>query len=217
MIYAWFKLIEVPLYSVSLAKHDLTINLHPAARAAYEWLETYPRLIDWNTLPSPLISALLAQPLQGVMRYDSNKTARGPLKKTPTEFLFYAPIWLARYWPDSQPPEGTLLIHNDASSGHSSERIEKMAWVSALQLLVFSVDSNSIATIRDSLQELLPTSLSLELFGKGKISDADLCHWSGLSRGTLIQQRQRQRADTPLQKQESTLVQLAQPWNPDSE
>ena len=217
MIYAWFKLIEVPLYSVSLAKHDLTINLHPAALAAYEWLETYPRLLDWNSLPSPLISALLAQPLQGVMRYDTKPTARGNIKKTPTEFLFYAPIWHARYWPDSHPPEGTLLIHDDGSSDHSSEHIEKTAWVSALQLLVFSVDSNSIATMRDSLQELLPTSLSLELFGKGKITDADLCRWSGLSRGTLIQQRQRQRTDTTLQKQESILVQLAQPWNPSSE
>jgi hypothetical protein len=217
MMNTWIKVIEVPLHSVSLAKHGFTINLHPAARAAYEWLETYPRLIDWNTLPSPLISGLLSQPLLGVMRYDTTQTARGTTKKTPTEFLFYAPIWLARYWPDSQPPEGSLLIHDDESSDHSNERIEKAAWVSALQLMVFSVDSNSIATIRDSLQKQLPTSVSLELFGKGKISDADLCHWSGLSRGTLIQQRQRQRADISLQKQESTLVQLAQPWNPDSE
>ena len=215
MIYAWFKLIEVPLYSVSQAKHDLTINLHPAARAAYEWLETYPRLLDWNSLPSPLISALLAQPLQGVMRYDSHKTARGTLRKNPTEFLFYAPIWLARYWPDSQPPAGTLLIHNDASSDHSSEHIEKAAWVSALQLLVFSVDSNSIATIRDSLQELLPTSLSLELFGKGRITDADLCRWTGLRRGTLIQQRQRLSTNHATQEQASSLAQLAKPWTPD--
>lgn len=208
----------VLLSSVSLARPDLIISLHPAARAAYEWLEAYPRLIDWNTLPSPLIDALLVQPLNGVMRYKVKTSSRGRVTKIPTEFQFYAPLWPARYWPGNQPPAGTLLLYDEESAAPSAEDIERSAWLSVLQLLVFSVNTNSVATLRDNLQELIPESVSRSLFGKKKVSDADLCRWTGLSRGTLIQQRQRIRADdTVVPEPADPLALLARPWSADGE
>lgn len=205
------------MHAVSLARPDLIISLHPVARGAYEWLEAYPRLIDWSTLPSPLIDALLVQPLQGVMRYEMKTTAKGGVRKNPTEFQFYAPLWAARYWPGSKPPPGTLLIHDDASADRSNDEIEQAAWLSVLQLLVFSVDENAVATLRDNLQELMPEPLSRSLFGKKRVSDADLCRWTGLSRGTLIQQRQRLRPDAAAMEPADLLAFLAKPWSPGSE
>ena len=208
----------VLLSSVSLARPGLIFSLHPAARAAYEWLEAYPRLIDWNTLPSPLIDALLVQPLNGVMRYKVKTSSRGRVTKIPTEFQFYAPLWPARYWPGNQPPAGTLLLYDEESAAPSAEDIERSAWLSVLQLLVFSVNTNSVATLRDNLQELIPESVSRSLFGKKKVSDADLCRWTGLSRGTLIQQRQRIRADdTVAPEPADPLALLASPWSADRE
>ncbi len=203
--------------ALSHSQPGLSITLHPAARAAYEWLETYPRLIDWSTLPSGLINALLEQPLHGVMRSDVQTTATGRTRKVPAEFQFYAPLWPARYWPDSQPPAGTLLIYEDSSNTLPQEEIEKVAWLSVLQLLVFSVDANSIATLRDGLHELLPKPLSLSLFGKKTVSDVDLCRWTGLSRGTLIQQRQRIRSETAVLKPADPLAMLVKPWSLDSD
>ena len=205
-------LIEVPLPVLLHAQPGLSITLHPAARAAYEWLETYPRLVNWSTLPSSLVNPLLEQPLHGVMRSDTKTTVRGRIRKVPVEFQFYAPLWPARYWPGSQAPSGTLLIYDDSSATRSFEEIEKVAWLSVLQLLVFSVDTNLIAALRDDLQELLPEPLSHSLFGKKKVSDADLCRWTGLSRGTLIQQRQRTRTGTPAPDPADPLARLAKPW-----
>lgn len=205
------------MHVVSLARPDLIISLHPAARAAYAWLETYPRLIDWGTLPTPLIDALLVQPLQGVMRYETKTTAKGCIRKNPTEFQFYAPLWAARYWPGSMPPAGTLLIHDDASADRSNAEIEQAAWLSVLQLLVFSVDANAVATLRDNLQELMPEPLSRSLFGKKRVSYADLCRWTGLSRGTLTQQLKRLRPNSSAMEPADLLAFLAKPWSPGSE
>jgi len=181
---------------VSRAKPGLAVDIHPAARLAYDWLAAYPKLVEWQCLPSPLTSALLNTPLFGVMTY---QTISGSRRK-PTEFLLYSPLWPARYWMSKQIPEGTLLIHEENSpdlSAQSFANIEKQAWLSVLQLLVFSVDASAIASLRGNLKQLLPPALSQELLGKVGISDSDLCSWTGLSRGTLVQQRSRQKAATP--------------------
>ena len=204
--------------SVSLARPGLIFSLHPAARAAYEWLEAYPRLIDWSALPACFTDALLVQPLQGVMRYKMKTSEKGTTRKIPLEFQLYAPLWPARYWPGNQPLAGTLLLYDEESAAPSAEDIERSAWLSVLQLLVFSVNTNSVATLRDNLQELIPESVSRSLFGKKKVSDADLCRWTGLSRGTLIQQRQRIRADdTVAPEPADPLALLASPWSADRE
>lgn len=204
--------------SVSLARPGLIFSLLPAARAAYEWLEAYPRLIDWSALPACFTDALLVQPLQGVMRYKMKTSEKGTTRKIPLEFQLYAPLWPARYWPGNQPPAGTLLLYDEESAAPSAEDIERSAWLSVLQLLVFSVNTNSVATLRDNLQELIPESVSRSLFGKKKVSDADLCRWTGLSRGTLIQQRQRIRADdTVAPEPADPLALLASPWSADRE
>lgn len=204
--------------SISLAKPGLNISLHPSARAAYEWLENYPRLIDWSALPFTFTNALLTQHIQGVMQYKKGTEKEGRTgRRIPIAFQFYAPLWPARYWPNGQPPTGTVLIHDDESINISSEEIEKAAWLSVLQLLVFSVNANEIATLRDSLQKWLPEPLSYSLFGKMRMSDNELCLWTGLSRGTLVQQRKRLRPTTESEESVSPLAILARPWNPDDE
>ncbi len=204
--------------SVSLTRPGLIFSLHPAARAAYEWLERYPRLVDWSALPACFTDALLVQPLQGVMRYKMKTSEKGTTRKIPLEFQLYAPLWPARYWPSNQPPAGTLLLYDEESALPSTEDIERSAWLSVLQLLVLSVNTNSVATLRDNLQELLPEPVLHSLFGKKKVSDADLCCWTGLSRGTLIQQRQRMRPDdTVAAEPADPLALLARPWSADGE
>lgn len=175
--------------SIFYTKSGLTVCLHPAARDAYECLENYPLLIDWHSLPVTLTNAMLSEPIRGVMEYQISTTNRGT-KKIPSRFLFFAPLWPARHWLNNELPEGIMLI-DDETMHDKNEQIEATAWVSVLQLLIHSVDAKSISSLRENLQEWLPPDLATKLFNKKKITDKDISKWTGISRGALIQQRQR--------------------------
>lgn len=171
------------------ANANLKINLHPAAQTAYEWLENYPLLVDWQSLPVTLTNAMQREPLRGVMEYQISTTNRGT-KKIPSRFLFFAPLWPARHWLNNELPEGVMLI-DDETMHDKKEQIEAAAWISVLQLFIHSVDVKSISSLRENFQEWLPPKLANELFNKKKVTDNDIKIWTGISRGTLIQQRQR--------------------------
>jgi len=84
------------------------------------------------------------------------------------------------------------VIYETGSTVPTDEQIEIEAWRSALLPLFLSVQPTRIALLRDSLQAMMPTAVAQSLFDKSKISDSDLCCWTGLSRGALIKQRARQ-------------------------
>ncbi|WP_350996490.1 hypothetical protein [Shewanella sp. TB7-MNA-CIBAN-0143] len=194
------------------ARSGIKVTLHPLAIPAYDWLTILPKLIDWNTLPASFTASLLSEPLRGVMHYESTEKNR-KIRHKPTKFSLYAPLWPALYWPANHPPDSTILIHNSATNQPDDQDIERAAWLSVLSLMMFSVDRRSIAELRDSLQTQLPEHLSRTLFNKKKISDADLCRWTGLTRGTLIQQRQRGKSTTTTVTTIDPLEALAQPWS----
>ena len=179
--------------TLSRADPTLRFSIHPLAHAAYQWILTYPRLVSWKNLPSGLSSQLLRQPLQGVMFYQQGKNR----KMRPTEFLLFSPLWPALYWEAPYPPEGTLLIHNTPTHVPNGVDIERQAWASALGLLVMSVNNGELATLRENFQAQLPRHMAQYFFDKVQVSDADLCQWTGCSRGTLVQQRQRAAINTP--------------------
>lgn len=195
------------------ARSSIKISLHPAARDAYEFLECYPKLISWNSLPQLLTNALLREPLRGVMLYEA--CSPRSTKKIATEFQFFAPLWPARHWQSNRPPEDTILI-DDEKIRDSIEQIETAAWLSVLQLLVFSVNANSLATLRENFQDLLPPTVSKKLFDKKKVTYAELCRWAKVSRGTLIQQRKRDLIDTNHEVVD-TMSFLARNWGPSSD
>ncbi len=201
------------MYLTCNASPDIVLKIHDKAIAAYKWMAEYPPLINWVNLPSPISSALLAQPLRGVL----DPVAGSKKAKI---FYLYAPLWPAKYWSQSQIPSNTLLIYPKDESDLSDTRIESDAWASVLQMLFLSVDVQAIAPLRDGLQQLLPEWLSHELFGKKKLTDADVCRWTGLNRSTLTQQRRTLAANlgqcAPLDSDDlkTTIEQLGKPWNP---
>lgn len=173
--------------TLSRANPALRFSVHPIAHTAYQWILSYPRLVAWKNLPGGLTSQLLRQPLQGVMFYQQGKNR----KMRPTEFLLFAPLWPALYWEAPYPPEGTLLIHNIPSHAPNDVDIERQAWASALSLLAMSVDIGELATLRENFQAQLPRHMAQHFFDKVQVTDAELCQWTGCSRGTLVQQRRR--------------------------
>ncbi|HDT6077686.1 TPA: hypothetical protein QHC28_002279 [Aeromonas veronii bv. veronii] len=160
------------------------VKLHPAARSAYEWSQIYPRLISTHLLPAELKNILGRTVLRCVIQ-PKNEAQRSKTR----EVLFYAPVWVATYWQAGQPPVGSRVIYETGSTVPTDEQIEIEAWRSALLPLFLSVQSTQIALLRDSLQSMMPHSVCQRLFDKSKISDADICRWTGLSRGALIKQR----------------------------
>ena len=198
--------------TLSRADPTLRFSIHPLAHAAYQWILTYPRFVSWKNLPGGLTSQLLRQPLQGVMFYQQGKNK----KMRPTEFLLFSPLWPALYWEAPYPPEGTLLIHNTPSHVSNDADIEQQAWASALSLLVMSIDSRELAALRESFQAQLPRHMAQYFFDKSQVSDADLCLWTGCSRGTLVQQRRRAVSNTPVANPLADPIALLDTdWSPD--
>ena len=174
--------------TVSQPHPDLIFSIHPLAHTAYEWVLSFPTLIEWHNLPTQLTNQLLRQPLQGIMRY-RQQGKRDVMR--PVEFQLFAPLWPALYWDTHHPPAETLLIHNTSSHFPDDEDIEQQAWASVMGLLALSINSGELASLREHFQTQLPHHVAQHFFGKDAITDADLTKWTGFSRGTLVQQRQR--------------------------
>ncbi|MGB5144234.1 MAG: hypothetical protein WBO22_12220 [Shewanella indica] len=168
---------------------EIDFSIHPLAREAYEWVYEYPRLISLWKLPSSIVQQqVLSQPLQGVMVYQQSGTAK---RMRPTSFQLYAPLDSPMHWSQQHPPEGSRLIHNSATSVICDNDIVQRAWMSALHLFFSSVNPAEMASLREIFQSHLPRHIAQSIFGKKKITDIDLCHWTGCNRSTLVQQRQR--------------------------
>lgn len=173
--------------AICIVSKNTIVKLHPAARRAYEWSQLYPRMIALQQLPAELKNILGRTDLRCVIQ-----SGKKELRPKSREFLFYTPVWAATYWPSGQPPVGSQVIYETGSTVPTDEQIEIEAWRSALLPLFLSVQPTRIALLRDSLQAMMPTAVAQSLFDKSKISDSDLCCWTGLSRGALIKQRARQ-------------------------
>ncbi len=194
---------------------SITVGLHPAARAAFEWSTLYPRWIDRTGLTAPLIYELSRQPLFGILTPDTdNKNS----KTKKQNFQLFSPLSGAQLWEESQPPLRTLLICYQPGE-IDDKAIEKEAWLSVLGYLIHSVDPHKISTIRDELADQMPVSLHKELLGTKTLNDRLLSQLTGMARGTLGQQRkkliqQKEKAKTSAPRTTDELIEiLGQPWS----
>lgn len=169
------------------ATPNIHVELHPAAHSAYEWCIQYPQWISWSDLPQPLITGLSKEPLRGVMIKEGESEED---KKSERHFRLFSPLWSIHLWPSAQPPNGTLLVSLRPQE-ISDDEVETAAWLSALSPLLLSVNHHQIAEIRDALAAHMPIKMHRKLLGSKTLSDPMLCQWLGISRGTLVQQRQR--------------------------
>jgi hypothetical protein len=205
---------------VTTAKASLQFTVHPAALAAYDWLHQYPQLIDWSELPSSLLHHLMTQPLFGIMSYDMSSQTKGNTGKQKRIFQLYAPLWQLRIWSSDRPPEGTLLIYSNANE-MSEQSIELSAWLSVISYLLQSVDSKRLALIRDSLHSSMPAQLHFDLLGTNKLSDSQLCRWTHMTRGTLVQQRSKLKQNKGGARlfldETAVIAALNEPWNGNDE
>ncbi|WP_344963857.1 hypothetical protein [Oceanisphaera sediminis] len=159
---------------------NIHVELHPAARSAYEWCMQYPQWISWSDLPQPIITGLSKEPLRGVM-IKEDESDEG--KKSKRHFQLYSPLWSTQLWPSSRPPHKTLLVSLTPKE-ISDEEVETAAWLSVLSPLLLSVNSHQIAEIRDALAAYMPVKVHQKLLGAKMLSDPMLCRWLGCS-GTL--------------------------------
>ncbi|MBE8232429.1 MAG: hypothetical protein HAW67_01750 [Endozoicomonadaceae bacterium] len=175
-------------------KSSIEVVLHPSAKLAYDFVSSYPKLIDWSSLPPMLIEGIKSHHIFGVMHHELKESSTGQSKKIPVRFEFYTSLWQARYWENNRPPKETLLIDQQFPSITSKHEVEKSSWLSALQMLLFSVDTKNMVLVKDNLVKCIPKQILIELFGKNKITDNDFCDWASVTRGALVQQRERQKS-----------------------
>lgn len=176
--------------AVVLATPNIHVELHPFARSAYEWCMQYPQWIRWSDLPEPITIGLSKEPLRGIMM-KSDSSSKG--QKSVRHFQLFSPLWTTQLWSSAQPPDGTLLISFRAQD-MPHEEIEHAAWLSALTPFLLSVDHHKVAEIRDSLAAHMSVRMHRKLLNSKTLSDPMLCRWLGVSRGTLVQQRQKKTA-----------------------
>ena len=189
-------------------RSSMRVSLHPAAIAAYTWLQEYSCLIDLDRLPKPLLSQLMSQPIFGVMT---------SITKTERAFSLFSPLMQSRLWEKQTPPEGALLIYYSKDE-LAEQQIETAAWISALTPLCFSIDAKRLAGLRDSLLRHMPAHQHQALLGENRISDSTLCRWTKRRRSTLIQQRAKNRPETPDNTPNPDIfAQLSQGWAPHHE
>lgn len=205
------------MVTVTHATASSRIEIHPAARSAYEWTINFPHWMSFYNMPKPLLFELSRQPLHGVAKRDPNIIRR---KKSNFTFQLYSPLWTTQLWPEQRLPVGTRLIHSDTDEMTDAE-IEKAAWVSTLSYLVNAIEPNRISEIRDTLSENMPAPLHYDLLKSKALTDPMLCGWTGLARGTLVYQR-KQKKEREMQENTkmpstigSVIDALKKPWNPD--
>lgn len=201
------------MYCVTSSKASTRIELHPAAREAYEWTANFPRWVNFSALPETLIFELSRQPLHGVMKREKDSSTTSNKIST---FQLYSPLWIPQLWVDERPPVGTLLIHCETTEIKNHE-IEKAAWVSTLSYLINAVDPSKTSEIRDTLVAHMPTNLHRELLKSKTLTDPMLCKWLGISRGTLVRQRKLKLAlNAPtLAPPLDVITALNKEWSPD--
>lgn len=197
------------MHTTRLFNSNTLIDLHPAAKEAYRWLNRYPFLIDFKQLPEGLQDILSRESLLTVIN-DSKEAKEAKQLKKQKHFYIYAPLWPIRFWQNNQPPIGTQLIQ---SAPLSDEEIERAAWLSVLKPFFLSIDVSKLSGIRESLCEHMPEYLQNAFFSSSKISDKQLCTWTGVSRGALVQQRQKNRTQSPPSPSTQKVIEiLNQPW-----
>lgn len=194
------------------------VELHPAARAAYEWCTIYPRWVNASVLPEPLISELSRETLHAViLGEEEDDTSKK--KKSPRTFQLFAPLWPVLIWPSHRPPNGTQLISYLEHHITTSE-IEKAAWRSVISSLIQSVDPDRLSEIRDTLAAHMSEDLHQEFLGADKLTDRMLAAWTGRAHNTLMTQRkqrrrrdQKNRASIPSSTSD-VITELSKLWSP---
>ena len=195
---------------------QLSVELHPAARDAYDWFESLPKLIHWPKIPSPLQKHIyLPSTLKGVLETRDKLIAKNK-KITTNHFQIYSEIWLLRYWELAEIPEGTVLVYPDKNIQLKKETIEQEAWLSVLKFLFFSVNPSQLGIVRDISNQFMPENIIKALLGTTKLTDKHLMNWTGCSRRTLINHRAN-RSSPEIPKEINPIEFLSQSWEPTEE
>ncbi|MBS0044791.1 hypothetical protein KFE26_21220 [Shewanella sp. M16] len=193
-------------------KHELI--LHPAARNAFDVMQSFPGLCNQCALPEKIRSEFASQTIYCLEHIDS-RVKSNKAKHRGRIFQFYSPIWAANFWDNGRPPEGTLLIYEaNIQDQLTPEIIEKKAWLSLFQLLSLSINSKNIAAFIDAWRQGLPEQFSRELFERNTLPDQLFCDLLSISRGTLVQQRQRLSPKCPTSDSVDIVSELTMPWEP---
>lgn len=202
--------------AIILASSSILFELHPAARAAYEWYMQYPRWINWSDLPISMTTELSKEPLRGIMVTQPATTQGQKLTRT---FKLFAPLRTVQLWTEKRPPDNTLLICYSAKEITQKE-IEHAAWLAVLSSLLDSVNPQKISEIRDSLKAHMPIHMHREILQAKTLNDPMLSRWTGLSPSTLMHQRRQKRHLQQLENAgaqnslDDVIGALKKPWSP---
>ncbi|MFB9940471.1 hypothetical protein ACFFLG_19220 [Shewanella indica] len=201
-------------YSVIPYQTSFVLVLHPAARRAYDAMQSIPVICDLQQLPGKVLQEWASQTIHCIEQLPLTPLPQGA-KKRPRIFQYYSPLWAAKYWQDGHPPTGTLIVFQvDPKKQPSDKEVENKAWLSLLQMLSLSISPKNAAVFIDAWRQGLPMGFIEEIFQRKTISDQFFCDLLSMTRGALIQQRQRLVTSIYPTESPNPIDELLKPWEP---
>lgn len=196
------------------AHSGLTFSIHPLAHGAYQWV-----------LSLPSINLVAAPPIR---THPSAGSAAAPKDSCDIRLRVKRAVKCARQSFNclrhcGRRSIGMIPTHlmgrcSFTTTHHTSPTMTRLRRrhgqrADALRSRVPIV--GSCLSLRDLFQAQLPSHMARWFFDKTRISDRDLCQWTGCSRGTLVQQRQRVAINTQPNEPISDPIELLNmDWSP---
>ncbi|QYK03541.1 hypothetical protein [Shewanella zhangzhouensis] len=194
-------------------KHEFT--LHPAARRPFEVMQTLSGLCNDYVIPEKIRMAWAFQTIHCVPEMHC-KPKGTQAKHRPRKFFFYSPVWAPKYWVDGHPPKDTLIVYEaEFKKQLSPKQVENQAWLSLFQLLSLSLHSKNAVAFIDAWRQGVPEHFSREYFGKDSLPDQYFCDLLSMSRGALVQQRQRLSSSGTTPEAIDWIAEMATHWEPE--
>lgn len=156
-------------------KHLFTLSIHPQATSAFFFSQKLHRIFD-STKLYPAASSLIPeyQTLHAIITESSELALISGFEHTNFDLT------------NGDHMNSNIFIY---SADLPTSEIEAMAWNGVTQMLLSSIRSNSLGQLYNDINELMPSHIINDLFGKPRLSEQKLADMTSVGRTTISKQR----------------------------
>ncbi|MGR5064067.1 hypothetical protein [Photobacterium sp. DNB22_13_2] len=157
-------------------KEKLSISVHPAAKAAFDFFNNQAFLFD-----KTLFTIGVLRTLNQYSTLHAVELERGKV------LLFSGFEYFGFDLSNIDTNKSTIIAHRDLTD----DDIQLHAWVNVTRTLLSSLQPQQIESFRRSFNQTAPNDLVQILSDRNKISQPQLAKWTSLSRSGLARQKSR--------------------------
>ncbi|MBC7001743.1 hypothetical protein BIZ37_04190 [Photobacterium sp. BZF1] len=183
-------------------KKKLSINVHPAAKAAFDFFNGQAYLFD-KTLFS----------IDALRTLNQYSTLHAVEQKKSRVLVFSGFEFFGFDLSNTDFRKCTIIVHRDLTE----EDIRFQAWVNVTRTLLSSLQPQHIESFRRHFNQSAPNEIVQFLIKRNKISQPQLAKWTSLSRSGLARQKSREASISKPQPQLSIFEKLLKESTDESE